>query len=305
MSTGGPAVSVVIPAYNAERWIRTAVDSVLAQSFRDFELTVVDDGSSDDTPHLVAAYGERVRHVRQANQGVSRARNRGFAESRATWVAFLDADDAWHPEKLARQMAALLSTPGCRAVYSAVIETDAELHDVVEKRSSDSAISTEALLLRGNLVTGSASSVMCERRLLLEVGGFDESLSLCADWDLWVRLAARTSFAYVDEPLVRYRRTPTSMSRAVPVLERDTLRLLAKAVSAGTFDSRTRALAYGHQYAVLSGSYFEAGRVGSAVRCMLVAARHNPRELCRAFSLPWRRWRRRIGNQVQNASQHF
>jgi len=285
-----PLVSVVIPAYNAGRWIGQAVNSVLAQDWRPTEIIVVDDGSTDDTSSVVSSYGSAVRCVGQPNGGVSLARNRGMAESQGAFIAFLDADDAWLPTKLARQMAALQQQPECAAAYTAVVEADEALRDRCVKRSHDGAVSAEGLLRAGNIVTGSASSVICERRLIFDVGGFDPTLSLCADWDLWLRLAVRTCFAYVDEPLVRYRRTPSSMSRSVPVLERDTLAILERAF-ADERHIRLRRAVYGHHYAVLSGSYLEAGERIRAVRCLCAALKHDPRQLFRVLAMPSRRWR--------------
>src|SRR5688572_27049916 len=114
-----PQVSVVIPAFDAAPYIGAALESVFAQTFPDFEVLVVDDGSRDETPALVAAYGTRVRYLRQENAGVAMARNRGIEASQGRLVAFLDADDTWLPTKLERQMAQL--TGGCpvRACYSA------------------------------------------------------------------------------------------------------------------------------------------------------------------------------------------
>ena len=100
-----PKVSVIIPTYNRSLSVREAIESVLAQTYRDFELIVVDDGSADNTPSVLGSFGERIRGIRQANAGVSAARNAGIRAAKGEWVAFLDSDDLWVPQKLERQMA--------------------------------------------------------------------------------------------------------------------------------------------------------------------------------------------------------
>lgn len=290
-----PLVSVVVPAYNAEAFVETSVGSVLAQSFRDFELIVVDDGSTDGTSSRVRAYGDRVRLLGQQNRGVSAARNRGIAYARGRLVAFLDADDAWKPTKLERQLEELWRRPECGLCYTAVCLADARMVELGAERRRDGRVRRSELLVFGNVVTGSASAVVCERELLLAAGAFDERMSLCADWDAWVRLAERTAFAYVDEPLVVYRRTGASMSADPRVLERDTVRLLQKAFSAPSPDSPLRSRAYGRQYRVLSGSYLRAGAYGSALRCLVRAVRHDPRQVLYALALPARIAKRSAG----------
>jgi hypothetical protein len=288
-----PLVSVIVPAYNAIDYIATAVDSVLAQTFRDFELIVVDDGSSDGTASRLGPYEGALHCVRQANGGVSSARNHGIRKSRGRLVAFLDADDVWLPEKLDMQLRALRDQPSCRACYTAATVGDATLRPIAELRCPDGEVTVRNLLLRGNIVPGSASSVLCERDQLVEAGGFDPSLSLCADWDMWLRLAALTRFAAVPNPLIVYRRTPGSMSRNVRVLERDTLVLLAKAFGKrDALTADTRARVYGYQYRVLAGSYLQARLRGDALRCLLLSLRHDPRQALYALALPIRAARR-------------
>lgn len=296
--TSTPLVSVVVPAYNAETYIDAAVHSVLVQTFRDFELIVVDDGSSDRTASRLMAYGDSLRCLRQPNGGVSRARNRGIEASRGRLVAFLDADDAWLPGKLARQTSTLESQGDCRACYTAATVTDASLRPTTVERSPDGSVTVLNLLLQGNLVPGGGSSILCERNLLNETGAFDADLSLCADWDMWIRMATRTRFAAVDEALVLYRRTPHSMSANPFMLERDTLALLAKTFSdRGVPDCGIRARVYGYQYRVLSGSYLHAGLHRDAMRCLMRSLRHDPRQALYALALPARAVNRRIKGQ--------
>lgn len=300
MTVGGtPLVSVVVPAFNAQAYITTAVDSVLAQTLRDFELIVVDDGSSDGTATALEVYGDALRCLRQANGGVSRARNHGIAESRGRFVAFLDADDAWRPSKLEKQVATLLDRPGCRACYSAVYLADERLSVLGEQRSEEGVVQRDNLLIKGNIVTGSASSAICERTLLGEVGGFDENLSLCADWDLWIRLSARTTFAYVDEPLTVYRQSAGSMSRNPRLLEQDTLALLHRAFSGPNPPAlRTRVQALGRQYRILSGSYLHAGAYRDALRCIILSVRNDPRQALYGLALPSRALGRHFNRSV-------
>src|SRR5262245_50974266 len=116
-----PEVSVVIPTFNAARFLCQAIDSVLSQTTRDYELLVVDDGSTDTTATIMQRYSGSLRYIRQSNGGVAAARNRGILESVGRYVAFLDADDTWHPKKLERQFAALAEHPQARACYTAYI----------------------------------------------------------------------------------------------------------------------------------------------------------------------------------------
>src|SRR6185369_7640984 len=117
-------VSVIIPTYNSARFLTEAIDSVLAQSFKDFEILVIDDGSTDETKAMMQRYGSPVRYIYQANAGVAAARNRGIAESRGKYIAFLDADDAWCARKLETQLNALARNADHRACYSAFTVAD-------------------------------------------------------------------------------------------------------------------------------------------------------------------------------------
>lgn len=290
-----PQVSVVIPAYNAAPYVVGALDSVLAQTFRDFEVLVVDDGSTDGTAELVVAYGNDVRCIRQSNSGVAAARNRGIEASRGRYVAFLDADDMWLRDKLARQLTALRERPSARACYTAFAFSDENLVPSWVQRSRRRASLVDDLLLLGNVV-GTPSTVICERDLVLEVGGFDPALSLGADWDLWLRLALRTEFAYIDEPLVRYRIHGANMSRDVGLLERDSVSLLEKALAdpalpAHLRGARRRVLGYNDR--VLAGSYFQAGRLIDGIRCSVRAVARHPGEIGYFLAYPRRIFARR------------
>lgn len=264
-----PEVSVVIPTYNSARYVIEAVNSVLAQTYQDFEVLVIDDGSTDETAAAMSRYQAPVRYIQQPNGGVAVARNRGIAESRGRYVAFLDADDTWLPHKLERQLAALQDQPNYRASYAAFTVVDASLNPLGISRSQRQASALEDLLLRGNII-GSICTVLCERALFELVGGFDPALSQCADWDMWVRLAAQTEFLYLDEPLVTYRQHGTNMSRNAPLLESDSLQVLKKGFAMPDLPAALRAqqqTALARNYMVLAGTYFHAHRYWDFMRC--------------------------------------
>lgn len=264
-------VSAIIPAFNSARYLADAINSVLAQTVNSIEVIVIDDGSTDETESLVGGYGSRVRYFRQQNNGVAIARNRGIEESRGKYVALLDADDVWVPNKVERQLAALEKGSGCRACYSAFTITGSDLSPVGINRSKRRSSALEDLLLRGNVV-GTPSTVMCERALFQEVSGFDSSLSQCADWEMWIRLAMLTDFIYLDEPLVLYRQHGANMSRSISLLERDSLRALEKGFAmrglAGPLRARRRA-SFARNYMVLAGAYFHARRYQDFARCAM------------------------------------
>jgi glycosyltransferase involved in cell wall biosynthesis len=264
-----PEVSVIIPAYNSANYLKDALDSVLGQTFKDFEVLVIDDGSTDETERLMRHYRSRVRYIQQRNCGVSMARNRGIEESRGRYLAFLDADDKWYPSKLERQIKALRGRRDYRVCYSAfaVVDSDLVLISAVHNQRQGSAL--EDLLTRGNSV-GTPSTVLCERSLFASAGNFDPALSQCADWEMWIRLASHTDFLYLDEPLVMYRQHNNNMSRSAPLLERDSLMVLEKGYALPNLPQSLRArrrAAFARNYMVLAGTYFHARSYRDFARC--------------------------------------
>jgi glycosyltransferase involved in cell wall biosynthesis len=220
-----PEVSVVIPTFNYARFLPDAIQSVLNQTFRDLDLVVVDDGSTDDTRAVVARFEDdpRVRYVHQDNQGDSAARNTGIARSTGTYVAFLDSDDYWLPDKIERQVAVLATCPDISVVYTAgiVSKVDARRREisrrVVGRRPMLERTLAEQMLYR-HVVTGSHSSVMVRRTALEEVGGFDEALPFMCDHDLWRRLSESHRFHCVDEPLVCIRKHASNTSKRTQLM---------------------------------------------------------------------------------------
>ena len=199
-----PDVSVVIPTHNRRRLLGPTLRSVLAQRGVDFEVVVVDDGSTDGTAETVAALGDRqVRLWRHRHpRGVATARNAGAAAAHGAWVAFLDDDDLWAPDKLARQLAAVGREPGW--VYAGAVEVDGagRLLGGAPPPPPDTLL---AELTRRNPMPAGSSNVMVRTALLHDAGGFDPALRHLADWDLWLRLARRDRPACVPAPLVAYR----------------------------------------------------------------------------------------------------
>lgn len=288
---------MVVPAYDAAGFLPAALESVFAQDFPDFEVVVVDDGSRDATPAVIAGYAARVRSFRQDNAGVAAARNRGVRESRGRYVAFLDADDSWRRDKLSRQLAALRRQPAARASASAFDVTD-ESGVVVERRGGPfEGPVLEVLVVEGNLL-GTPSSMLCERELLLELGGFDPRFSQCADWDLWIRLAQATSVAMLPEPLVCYRQHAGNMSRSIALLEADSVGVLEKTFGGASVAPVLRPLrrqAFARNYRILAGSYYRARAFSGFLRCAMRALLLDPREAAYFAAFPLRAGRRRLG----------
>lgn len=224
-----PRITVVIPAYNAAWCVRRAIDSVLAQSWSDYELVVVDDGSTDDTADVLAAYGAQIKVVRQTNAGLSAARNAGIKAAAGEWVAFLDADDWWLPEKLAAQMALIAREPdiGFCSTSARIVSPDGEQLELW----SDGGLHGNILadLFGANAgVAGSGSAVLARRDLLTRCGGFDTTLRSVEDIDMWMRLAAISTYACVPEALACILRAPGSMSRNREVMRESALRVMKK-----------------------------------------------------------------------------
>ena len=202
-----PEVSVVIPTHNRRRLLGQTLRSVLGQRGVDFEVVVVDDGSTDGTAEAVAALGDRrVRLLRHEHpRGVATARNVGATAAHGAWVAFLDDDDLWAPDKLARQLATTGREDGW--VYAGAVEVDGagRLLGGTPPPPPDALL---AGLTRHNPMPAGSSNVMVRAGLLADTGGFDPTLRHLADWDLWLRLARLSRPACVAAPLVAYRIHP-------------------------------------------------------------------------------------------------
>ena len=216
-----PKVSVVIPTYNRSAEVQNAIQSVLCQTFTDLEVIVVDDGSSDDTRKVLAeTFGDRIRYCFQTNQGLSAALNKGLAETRGEWVAFLDSDDLWEKEKLEWQFKALERfSPQCGACYTDVrflnhpeTRTMFQLAEKKDRHEETMGVSTNVLKLVAR--PGGAGMVVCICSVLARVdlvrrsGGFDTNLRFGMDSDFLFRLAMLTDFCYVNRPLIWVDRSP-------------------------------------------------------------------------------------------------
>ena len=195
-----PRVSVIIPTYNRAGPVVRAVDSVLAQTFSDFELIVVDDGSTDNTAEALATCQGRLTLICRPHGGVSAARNSGLAAARGELIALLDSDDYWRPEKLAAQVRFFDEHP--EAVICQTEETWVRRGRRVNSGLRHQKPSGEAFFRSLELCLISPSAVMMRKSLLEEVGVFDESLPACEDYDLWLRVTARYPVHLIEEPLM-------------------------------------------------------------------------------------------------------
>ncbi len=207
--------SVVVPTRNRRAVLLPVLATILGQRGIDLEVIVVDEGSDDGTSDAVGALGDdRVRLVRHDDaKGLPAARNAGLAVATGATVAFCDDDDLWAPTKLQRQLEAMSAA---RAVWSCTgaVEVDSQLKVVGWEPLPGGGIDRQGLLRR-NLVPGGGSSVVVRTEVVVDLGGFDDTLRSAEDWDLWIRLAGITDPALVDLPLVGYRIWPASMSRDV------------------------------------------------------------------------------------------
>jgi len=195
-----PQVSVIIPTYNRSWSIKEAIDSVLAQDYTEFELIVVDDGSTDHTSDVLDSYGDDIKVLSQKNKGVSAARNRGIAEASGKFIAFLDSDDLWLPQKLTLQIEFINQTPDALICQTEEVWIRNGLRVNPKKRHKKPSGMIFKPSLELCLV--SPSAVMIQRSLLDRVGGFDETLPACEDYDLWLRISCRFPVHLIDAPLI-------------------------------------------------------------------------------------------------------
>jgi len=218
-SSSPPRVSVIIPAYNeAARHLEDSIKSVLEQTFTDFELILVDDGSTDHTSSLAAGYGDALRYKWQPNGGLAAARNTGIEEARGEYIAFLDADDLFLPNRLASQVPLLDENPNIGLVYGQALVFG-------EGKSNEYLLPETGKLAGGDIFESlyfenviPVLTVLTRRSILEDLGGFDENTPATEDWELWLRITARFPVTFVSGPVARYRVHEANMSSNLTVM---------------------------------------------------------------------------------------
>ena len=264
------SVTVIIPTFNCRQWVGQAIDSALNQTVAPAQVIVVDDGSTDGTTALLAGYGPRIRLLTQANQGVAAARNTGLSAPSTEWIAFLDADDVWHPRKLELQMRIISNHPeigllgtGLFAWPSSGIPTLAG--DAIAELMP---IRRDRLAVKNCLAT---SSILIRRDVVRSIGGFDPDLSGPEDHDYWLRAAEVTTTGVIPLELTGYRSVPASLSKRAACMEAGMKRILRKLDDRDFWcgDRLLRRRAY--SYANYSCAYMHgaAGHYALAIRRLL------------------------------------
>ncbi|MCA9050710.1 MAG: glycosyltransferase, partial [Planctomycetaceae bacterium] len=222
-------VSTIIPAYNAEKFISETVRSCLAQTHTDHEVIVVDDGSTDSTGELLREFGESIRVVQQENSGHVAARNAGAALATGNWIAFLDADDLWAPDKLSKQLEIASEDIGMVYTDRANFGETASVGATESPTHTLHSGSVFRELLVDNFVT--VSSVIMRKSWIEKLGGFSPEPSGSEDWDLWLRFAAAGGkMAVVPEPLTHYRIHAGSMTHRFEMMHRGRVLTIERAL---------------------------------------------------------------------------
>jgi len=200
-----PKVSIIIPTYQHADFVGEAIDSALAQTYTDYEIILVDDGSTDGTREIVVAYGNQIKYIYQDNRGLPAARNTGILASKGQYLSFLDADDVWLPNKLKLEVEFLDTHPSVKLVcsnYSYFGSRKGPKRTGFEGITLTSGYGLKELFFKNPILP---SAVLVRKSCFEKVGLFDESMVQCEDLDMWLRIAAHFEVGYIDTPLVKYR----------------------------------------------------------------------------------------------------
>ncbi len=260
-----PKVSVVIPTYNYAQYIEEAIGSVLAQTYRDYEIIVVDDGSTDDTKGIISQYGPDVKYIYQKNQGTCAARNTGIRNSKGEYIAILDSDDLWLPSKLEKQIKLFEANSRLGLVYSDGLVFGEEL------AWDDLSFGGNMNFYRGRifdkLILGNfipCLSVVIKRSCFDKVAPFDIDLDFSGDWDMWLRISLHYEVDYVDELLVKYRKHRGSLGTKTEMMEEVSLKVLDKIFLEKNVPSILKRKAYSNAYLRSGGLYRKTRKLGKS-----------------------------------------
>ncbi|MEH2035521.1 glycosyltransferase family 2 protein [Nostoc sp.] len=234
-----PQISVIIPTYNADRTILETIASVQQQTFSDFELIVINDGSTDRTLELLNSVADpRIKIFSYSNGGLPVARNRGISQANGEFISFLDADDLWTPDKLEAQLAALQKHPEAGVAYSWSYYMDEKGESIHSSNTVSFEGNVYANLLVGNFLE-SGSNPLISKQAIDSVGEFDSTLASCEDWEYWLRLAARWPFVVVPKQQILYRQTSGAMSSKIEVMEKYHLIVIERAFASAPLELRS------------------------------------------------------------------
>ena len=225
-------ISVIIPTYNRKHTLQRAIDSVLAQTFKPYEIIIVDDGSKDGTKEWLLQNYPSVQYIHQPNNGVSSARNKGIQISQGSWIALLDSDDEWMPEKLEYQSRFIEVNRDSSFCHTNEIwiRNGVRVNQMKKHKKYGGDIFKHCL----DICRISPSSSIIKKDVFEEVGAFDESLTVCEDYDLWLRVTAKFNILFLDEPLIKkYGGHLDQLSRVPEGIEQYRIRSLEKILSMG------------------------------------------------------------------------
>ncbi len=260
-----PLVSVIIPTFNRGWILKETIDSVLAQEFKDFELIVVDDGSTDNTQDILDSYPVDILVVRQENKGVSAARNTGLGLASGNLISFLDSDDLWLPKKLSEQVAFFCSNPD--VLICQTEETWVRRGVRVNPKKRHKKLSGMIFEPSLALCLVSPSAVMIKRSLLDQVGLFDEDLPACEDYDLWLRISCNYPVHLIDTPLIIKRGGHEDQLSGAPGLDKYRIHAIKKIIesdSLSTEQHRAAVRTLQEKCTIFAGGCLKRGREDEA-----------------------------------------
>jgi glycosyltransferase involved in cell wall biosynthesis len=260
------AISIVIPAYNAEHTILKTVESVQRQTFSDFDLIVINDGSTDRTLELLQSIqDDRMKIFSYENGGLPVARNRGISHATGEFISFIDADDIWTPDKLELQLAALHKHPEAGVAYSwTAYFLDGQEESLFPYNPVFFEGNVYDKLLINNFVA-SGSNILVRRKAIESVGEFEPTLKSCEDWDFYIRLAAKWHFVVVPKHQILYRQSSSAMTSKVEVMEKEALRVVERAYRAAPSEYqslRNHSLAWVYEYCTQQYLKYSTDRSG-------------------------------------------
>ncbi len=284
-----PKVSVIIPAYNAMKYLPETLESVLKQTFTDFEVVIVDDGSSDNISEWAnQIIDDRVRLISKHNQGTPVARNTGILNSSGEYIAFLDADDIWEASKLEKQVNYLDSHPlvGLVDVWTALIDENGNfMNQIINNNIEDDV--RRIVIEACNAFIASGSSPMIRRTCFDKVGLFDVEIKFAEDVDMWIRIGIHYHFGVVKESLVQYRQHPNNKSRNCQSMLEDIRKIIEKTYSSMPTELlHLRGKSYGSWYFYIAWVALKNHNYQQAAEFRNQAIAHYPQQI---FSLNF--WR--------------